>query len=186
MPPLLPRGCPQAPVVQSCPRPTGAPRAPAAPWHPCTQTERPPDSPVHRVRGPDLRSEAPASRRSLSAHGRSVRSMDARTRPLPGAFTRGPASVSHEGEKAGMKHHIKKLRSWQIEEEHVEDLADFSGPKISWSVTADNGMTDTCSMEGELRKPRQHVKKQRRCVAHKGLYSQSYGFPVVTDTRVGP
>ena len=28
-------------------------------------------------------------------------------------------------------------------------------------------------------KPRQHIKKQRHCFANKGLYSQSYGFPVV-------
>ena len=28
-------------------------------------------------------------------------------------------------------------------------------------------------------KPRQHITKQRHCFANKGLYSQSYGFPVV-------
>ena len=85
-----------------------------------------------------MRSEAPVSRRLQSAHGRSTRSTDARTHPLPGAFTRGPASVSHKGEKAGTKHNIKKTKimanglitSWQIEEEKVEAPTDyFLGPQ---------------------------------------------------------
>lgn len=75
---------------------------------PCAQTECPPDSPVHRVKGPDVRSEAPASRRSLSAHWHSARSRDAGTHPLPRAFTRGPASVSHEGENLGRNVILKK------------------------------------------------------------------------------
>ena len=30
--------------------------------------------------------------------------------------------------------------------------------------------------EEDYDKPRQHIKKQRRCFINKGLYSQSYGF----------
>ena len=37
-------------------------------------------------------------------------------------------------------------------------------------------LKDTCSLEEKLRPTSQHIKKQRRTFANKGLYSQSYGF----------
>ena len=40
-------------------------------------------------------------------------------------------------------------------------------------------LKDTCSLEGKLWSPRQHIKKERHYFANKGPYSQSCGFPVV-------
>ena len=37
-------------------------------------------------------------------------------------------------------------------------------------------LKDACSLEKSYDQPRQHIKKQRRYFANKGLSSQSYGF----------
>ena len=47
-------------------------------------------------------------------------------------------------------------------------------------MTAAMKLTNACSLEEKLDKPRQQMKKQRRNFADKGQYSQSYGFPAVT------
>ena len=43
-------------------------------------------------------------------------------------------------------------------------------------VTAAMKLKDACSLEERFDKPKQHIKKQRRYFANKGLSSQSYGF----------
>ena len=43
-------------------------------------------------------------------------------------------------------------------------------------MTAAMKLKDVCSLEGNYDKPRQHIKKQGRYFADKGLYSQSYDF----------
>ena len=70
------------------------------------------------------------------------------------------------------------ITSWQIDGETMETVRDF----LSWAlnslqmVTAAMKLTDTCSLEEKLEKPRQHIKKQRHYFADKGTSSQSYGF----------
>ena len=57
------------------------------------------------------------------------------------------------------------ITSWQIDGEIMETMADliFLGSKNAlWKKSYD--------------RPRQCIKKQRHYFAHKGLYSQSYGF----------
>ena len=46
-------------------------------------------------------------------------------------------------------------------------------------VTADMKLKDTCSLEGKLDQPRQHIQKQRHYFANKHPSSQSLVFPVV-------
>ena len=82
--------------------------------------------------------------------------------------------VKQESEKAGLKLNIQKTKimasstitSWQMDGKTMETVTDFIflGSKITadWKKSYD--------------KPRQHIKKQRRYFADKGLYSQSYGF----------
>ena len=55
-------------------------------------------------------------------------------------------------------------------------------------VSAAMKLKDTFSLEENVRKPRQHIKKQRHHFANKGAYSQSYGFSNshVQIVRVGP
>ena len=43
-------------------------------------------------------------------------------------------------------------------------------------MTTPTKLKCTCSLEGKLWQPRQHIKKERHHFANKGLYSQSYGF----------
>ena len=67
------------------------------------------------------------------------------------------------------------ITSWQIDGETVEKVAD----SIFWGsqITADGDCSHEikrCLLLG--RKPREHIKKQRRYFANKGLSSQSYGF----------
>ena len=49
-------------------------------------------------------------------------------------------------------------------------------PKSLWTLMAAMKLKDTCSLEENNNKSRQHIKKQRYHFAIKGLYSQSYGF----------
>ena len=46
-------------------------------------------------------------------------------------------------------------------------------------VTAAMKLKDIWSLKGKLYRTRQHIKKQKHHVAHKGPYSQSHGFPAV-------
>ena len=67
------------------------------------------------------------------------------------------------------------ITSWQIDGETVEKVAD----SIFWGsqITADGDCSHEikrCLLLG--RKPKEHIKKQRRYFANKGLSSQSYVF----------
>ena len=82
--------------------------------------------------------------------------------------------MKEESEKVGWKINIQKTKimasgpitSWQIDGKTMETMIEFilGGSKI----TADG--------EKSYDQPRQHIKKQRRYFADKGLSSQSYGF----------
>ena len=52
----------------------------------------------------------------------------------------------------------------------------FWAPNSLQMVTAAMKLKDVCSLEGKLWPTRQHIKKQRRYFANKGLSSQGYGF----------
>ena len=54
----------------------------------------------------------------------------------------------------------------------------FRAPKSLRRVTSAMKLKDPCSLKVKQDKPRWHIKKQRHHFADKGLYSQSYGFPV--------
>ena len=90
--------------------------------------------------------------------------------------------LKEESEKADLKLNIQKMKimasgpitSWQIDEETVETVRDYF-----W------GLQNHCSHEVKKTlapwkkicdKPKQHVKKQRRYFADKGLSCQSCGF----------
>ena len=68
------------------------------------------------------------------------------------------------------------ITSWQIDGEAMETVTDlfFWAPKSLQMVTVAMKLKDTCSLEENYDKPRQHIKKQRHC--HKGPSSQSYTF----------
>ena len=98
--------------------------------------------------------------------------------------------VKEESEKAGLKLNIQKTKimasgpiiSLQIVGETMETVQDFTF--LGFKITADGDCSHEikrCLPLGRkaMRKPRQHIKKQRRQFANKGLYSQSYSFPVV-------
>ena len=74
------------------------------------------------------------------------------------------------------------ITSWQIEEEKVEAVTYFIllGFKnhCRWWLSPSNWKMLTPQKES-YDKPRQHIKKQRHHFADKGLYGQSFGFPVV-------
>ena len=92
--------------------------------------------------------------------------------------------VKQESEKASLKLNIQKTKimasspitSRQIDGEKVETVTDFIflGSKITVDVTAVMKLKDACSLEEKLW---QQIKKQRHHFDHKGLYSQSSGFP---------
>ena len=93
--------------------------------------------------------------------------------------------VKEESEKVGLKLDIQKTKimasgpitSWQMGKQWKQWPTLFLGPPKSLQmVTAVMKLKDTCSLEGKLRKPRQHIKKQRHHFVNKGLYFQSYGF----------
>ena len=62
----------------------------------------------------------------------------------------------------------KKWKQWQT--------LFFGAPKSLQMVTADMKLKDTCSLEGKLDQPRQHIQKQRHYFVNKGPSSQSYGL----------
>ena len=62
----------------------------------------------------------------------------------------------------------EKWKQWQIL---------FSGaPKSLQMVTVAMKLKDTCSLEKNCDKPRQHIEKQRHYFTDKGPSSQGYGF----------
>ena len=61
----------------------------------------------------------------------------------------------------------------------MESVTDFfwgQAPKSLQMVTAAMKLKDACSLEESYDQLRQHIKKQRRYFANKGLSSQSFGF----------
>ena len=82
--------------------------------------------------------------------------------------------MKEEYEKVGLKLNIQKTKimasgpisSCQIDEETMETVTDFIF--LGSKITADG--------EKSYDQPRQHIKKQRRYFADKGLSSQGYGF----------
>ena len=96
-------------------------------------------------------------------------------------------TVKEESERASFKLNIHKTKclasgpitSWQRDGETMEIVTDFLF--LDSKITADGD----CSHEikktlapwkKSYGKPRQHIKKQRRYFANRGLSSQSYGF----------
>ena len=70
------------------------------------------------------------------------------------------------------------ITSWQIDGETMETVTDFilGAPKSLQMVTAAMKLKTFVPGKKSYDQPRQHIKKQRHHFAHKGPYSQSYGF----------
>ena len=71
------------------------------------------------------------------------------------------------------------ITSWQIDGVKLETMKDFTF--LSFKITVDSDYSHKikrCLLLGikAIKKPRQHIKKQRHYLANKGLYCQSYGF----------
>ena len=71
------------------------------------------------------------------------------------------------------------ITSWQIDGVKLETMKDFTF--LSFKITVDSDYSHKikrCLLLGikTIKKPRQHIKKQRHYFANKGLYCQSYGF----------
>ena len=90
-----------------------------------------------------------------------------------------------ENEKAGLKLNIQKIKtmasapitSWQIDGETMETMTDFIflGSKITVDSVCSH-KTRHFLWRKSYDKPRQYTEKQRHHLAHKCLYSQSYGI----------
>ena len=106
--------------------------------------------------------------------------------------------VKEKSERAGLKLNIQKTKimasspitSWQTDEETMETVTDyFLGlQKSLYMVTTAMKLKDTWLLGRKTDKPRQHITKQTRYFADKGLSSQNYGFFQWScmDGRVGP
>ena len=69
------------------------------------------------------------------------------------------------------------ITSWEIDGETVETVSDFI--VLGSKINADGDCSHEIkrhSLEESYDQPRQHIKKQRRYFANKGLASQGYGF----------
>ena len=94
--------------------------------------------------------------------------------------------VKEESGKVALKLNIQKMKimasrpitSWQIDVETMGTVRDFiwGAPKSLQMVTAAMKLKDACSWKKSYDQPRQHIKKQKRYFANKGLSSQGYGF----------
>ena len=95
--------------------------------------------------------------------------------------------VKEESEKVGLKLNIQRMRimasgpitSWQIDGETMETVTDFIflGSKFTADGDCSHEIKKTVTpWKKSYDKARQHVKKQRRHFAYKGLFSQSYAF----------
>ena len=95
--------------------------------------------------------------------------------------------VKEEDEKSGLKLNIQETKimtsgpitSWQIDGVTMETVTDFIllGSKIIVDCDYSHEIK-RCFLLGRkvMKKPRQHIKKQRHYFANKGLSSQGYGF----------
>ena len=94
--------------------------------------------------------------------------------------------VKEDSEKVGLKLNIQKTKimasgpitSWQIDGKTVETMTDliFGAPKSLQMVTAPMKLKTLAPWKKRYDQPRQHIKKQRHCIANKGLSCQSYDF----------
>ena len=94
--------------------------------------------------------------------------------------------VKEESEKAGLKVNTQKTKimasspvaSWQIGGEKVETVTDciFLGTRITVDGDCSYEIKTLTPWKESYGKPRQCIKKERHHFAHKGPYSQSYGF----------
>ena len=71
------------------------------------------------------------------------------------------------------------ITSWQIDGVKLETMKDFTF--LSFKITVESDCSHKikrCLLLGikAIKKPRQHIKKQRHHFANKGPYCQSYGF----------
>ena len=65
---------------------------------------------------------------------------------------------------------------WEIDGETMETMTDFILGGSNITADGDCSHEIKRSLEKSYDQPRQHIKKQRRYFANKGLSSQSYGF----------
>ena len=94
--------------------------------------------------------------------------------------------VKEEREKVGLKLNIQKTKimvsspitSWEIDGETVETVSDFIflGSKITEDGDCSHEIKTFAPWKESYDQPRQHIKKQRRYFANKGLSRQGYGF----------
>ena len=93
--------------------------------------------------------------------------------------------VKEDNEKVGLKFNVQKTKimassaitSWQIDGETMETVTDFLF--LGSKSTADGDFSHEikrCLFLENYEKSGQHIKRQRHHFAHKGPYSQSYGF----------
>ena len=95
-------------------------------------------------------------------------------------------NVKEESEKVGIKLNIRKTKimssgpitSWQIDGETMETVTDFilGGSKITVDGDCSHEIKTLAPWKKSYDQPRQHIKKQRHYVAHKGPSSQGYSF----------
>ena len=89
--------------------------------------------------------------------------------------------VKEEGEKVDLKLNIQKTKimasgpitSWEIDEETVETVSDFIflGSKITADGDCSHEIKTLTLWKESYDQPRQHIEKQRRYFANKGLSS---------------
>ena len=94
--------------------------------------------------------------------------------------------VKEESKNAGLKLNSQKTKimapspitSWQTEGWKVEMVTDFIflGSKITVDNDCSHEINTLTPWKESYDQPRQSIKKQRHHFAHKGPYSQSYGF----------
>ena len=70
------------------------------------------------------------------------------------------------------------ITSWQIDGETMETVRDFilGGSKITVDGDCSHEIKTLAPWKKSYDQPRQHIKKQRHYVAHKGPSSQGYSF----------
>ena len=92
--------------------------------------------------------------------------------------------VKEESEKAGLKLNIQKTKImasspitlWLIDVETMETVRDFifsDSKSTAWWLQPWRMLAP---WKKSYDQPRQHIKKERHYFAHKGVYSQIYGF----------
>ena len=70
------------------------------------------------------------------------------------------------------------ITSWQIDEEAMETMTDFTflGSKITVDGDCNHEIKTLSPWKKSYDQTRQHIKKQRHYFANKGPSNQSYGF----------